>query len=155
MADRIVVMRAGNIEQVGTPLEIYDTPANSFVGSFIGSPAMNLIDGVVVDSGGAGLKDGEGMLWPLPEHASAHIGRSVQLGLRPEHVSLQAGGLPATIRSIEPTGSETHVQMQVGGKTIVAVLRDRPTIAIAEKVNIGFDRSHMQLFDLQTGLHLR
>jgi len=156
MADRIVVMRAGNIEQVGTPLEIYDTPANSFVGSFIGSPSMNLIDGVIVANGaGASLKDGDGTLWPLPEHAVPHIGRSVQLGIRPEHISLQTGGIAAIISSVEPTGAETHVQMQVGGKTIVAVLRDRPGIAIGDTVAIAITDERSQLFDLQTGLHLR
>jgi multiple sugar transport system ATP-binding protein len=155
MADRIVVMRAGKIEQVGTPLEIYDTPANSFVGSFIGSPAMNLIDGVVVASGtGASLKDGDGMLWALPQHAASLIGRSIQLGIRPEHINLQAGGTAAIVRSVEPTGAETHVQMQVGGKTIVAVLRDRPGIAIDDTIGIVFASDRAQLFDLQTGLHL-
>jgi multiple sugar transport system ATP-binding protein len=155
MADRIVVMRAGHIEQVGTPLEIYDTPANSFVGSFIGSPAMNLVEGAVVSSdGGAALKDGDGGLWPLPERASNYAGRSVQLGIRPEHIFVQADGLSATVRSVEPTGSETHVQLDIGGKTIVAVLRDRPSIAVGDTIRIGFDSARAQLFDAQSGLHL-
>ncbi|UJW87409.1 ABC transporter ATP-binding protein [Devosia sp. SL43] len=152
MADRIVVMRAGHIEQVGTPLEIYDTPANSFVGSFIGSPAMNLIEGTVVD--GPALRDGEGALWPLPRRAAVYAGRSVQLGIRPEHIHVQANGVEASVRSVEPTGSETHIQLQIGGKIIVAVLRDRPGIAVGDAIKIGFDSERSQLFDRQSGLYL-
>lgn len=155
MADRIVVMRAGHIEQVGTPLEIYDTPANSFVGSFIGSPSMNLIDGTIVAAeGSASLKDSNGVLWALPGRAAAHIGRSVQLGIRPEHIVLQPDGVAGEVRGVEPTGAETHVQVQVGNRAIVAVLRDRPGLALGNRIQIGYDRDRAQLFDLQSGLLL-
>jgi multiple sugar transport system ATP-binding protein len=153
MADRIVVMRDGHIEQVGTPLQIYDAPVNSFVASFIGSPAMNLIEGKVT-ADGMGLADSEGTLWPLPNGVAGHGGRLVQLGIRPEHITLDAGGIPATVRSVEPTGSETHVQLLVGGKTIIAVLRDQPDIAIGDSVGISFDRQRAQLFDPQNGLRV-
>jgi multiple sugar transport system ATP-binding protein len=155
MADRIVVMRAGHIEQVGTPLEIYDTPANSFVGSFIGSPAMNLVDGTVVGTGDAVvLKDREGNTWPLPERARAYKGRAIQLGFRPEHISLVSGGMEVRVRSVEPTGSETHIQVQAGTQTLTAVLRDRPSLVVGDTIAIAFDDTRVQLFDAQSGLHL-
>ncbi|MCF1741496.1 ABC transporter ATP-binding protein [Paradevosia shaoguanensis] len=152
MADRIVVMRAGRIEQIGTPLEIYDTPANSFVGSFIGSPSMNLIEGVVIDdAGAAALKGRDGTLWSLPGRAAAYKGRSIQLGIRPEHIHIKSDGIAAEIRTVEPTGAETHVQMQAGDTPVVAVLRDRPNLAPGGPLSFGFDVARAGLFDLQTG----
>ena len=155
MADRIVVMRAGHIEQVGTPLEIYDRPANSFVASFIGSPSMNLIDGVVVSCDtGTGLRDSDGTVWRLPEQAASHMGRAIQFGIRPEHIRLASGGIEASVSSVEPTGAETHIQLKAGSKTIVAVLRDRPAISVNDTVSTAYDVDCAQMFDLQTGASL-
>ena len=155
MADRIVVMRAGNIEQVGTPLEIYDRPVNSFVGSFIGSPAMNLIDGTVFSTGsGVVLRDSDGNDWPLPESASAYAGRVIQLGFRPEHLSVVPGGMEIRVRSVEPTGSETQVQLQAGSHTVMGVLRDRPAISVDDTITVIFDQSRIQLFDAASGVRL-
>ena len=155
MADRIVVMRAGNIEQVGTPLEIYDRPVNSFVGGFIGSPAMNLIDGVVVSAGDqVCLRDRDGNDWPLPERAKAYAGRAIQLGFRPEHVSVAPGGVEVSVRSVEPTGAETQIQFQSGSHTVMAVLRDRPAISVDDTISVIFDQSRIQLFDAASGVHL-
>jgi multiple sugar transport system ATP-binding protein len=155
MADRIVVMRAGRIEQVGTPLEIYDAPSNSFVGGFIGSPSMNLINGLVVDAaGGPALEDGDGTSWPLPGLAAKFRGGSIQLGIRPEHIKLTSDGIAAIVRSIEPTGSETHLQLEAGSNTVVAVLNDRPRLAVDEPVGFAYDTANILLFDIETGTRL-
>ncbi|WP_404402116.1 ABC transporter ATP-binding protein [Pelagibacterium halotolerans] len=152
MADRIVVMRDGRIEQAGTPLELYDNPANSFVASFIGSPSMNLIDGAVVEDGnGVAMRDACGTHWPLSEAARAHLGRPVQLGLRPEHIRTAEGGTPGTLVNLEPTGSETHLQVQVGDQPIMVVLHDRFLAPIGSTVDLAIDPDSAKLFDPETG----
>ena len=155
MADRIVVMRSGNIEQVGTPLDIYDTPSNSFVAGFIGSPSMNLIKGVVVDADSApALQTANGVLWPLPPLPPKYDGRSIQLGIRPEHIELTSDGITASVRSIEPTGAETHLQLEAGDDNVVAVLGNRPKLAIGEPVSFSYDAANVLLFDMETGIRL-
>ncbi|MBB3610756.1 sn-glycerol-3-phosphate ABC transporter ATP-binding protein UgpC [Rhizobium sp. BK602] len=155
MADRIVVMRAGHIEQVGSPLEIYDTPANSFVAGFIGSPSMNFIDGRVVEREGTlKLATAEGIDWPLPESARPHIGQPVQLGIRPEHITVGADGVKAKVTIIEPTGSETHLQLQAGSQPIVAAVRDRPSVSPGQSVTLGIDARKAHLFDPASGKRL-
>ncbi|MET0438562.1 MAG: sn-glycerol-3-phosphate ABC transporter ATP-binding protein UgpC [Devosia sp.] len=155
MADRIVVMRAGKIEQIGSPLEIYDNPSNSFVGGFIGSPSMNFIDGTVIEEGGRViLRDVAGTLWPLGDKARAYIGKSVQVGIRPEHIRIVADGLAATVLNIEPTGSETHLQIEVGGQPIVVVVHDRLAAGVGDSVAIEADPDRVTIFDQQTGVRL-
>lgn len=155
MADRIVVMRAGKIEQIGSPLEIYDNPSNSFVGGFIGSPSMNFIDGTVIEEGGRViLRDVAGTLWPLGDKARAYVGKSVQVGIRPEHIRIVADGLAATVLNIEPTGSETHLQIEVGGQPIVVVVHDRLAAGVGDSVAIEADPDRVTIFDQQTGFRL-
>ncbi|MBO9590954.1 ABC transporter ATP-binding protein [Devosia sp.] len=155
MADRIVVMRAGKIEQIGSPLEIYDHPANSFVGGFIGSPSMNFVDGTVVEEGGRlVLRDVSGTLWPLGDKARAYIGRQVQIGVRPEHIRVVEGGIAASVLNIEPTGSETHLQVEVNGQPIVVVVHDRLAAEVGASIGIEADPDRVTLFDQQTGTRL-
>lgn len=155
MADRIVVMRAGRIEQMGSPLEIYDNPANSFVGGFIGSPSMNFVDGAVIEEGGRlVLRDVSGTLWPLGEKARAYAGRSVQVGFRPEHIRIVADGIAASVLNIEPTGSETHLQVEVGGQPMAVVVHDRLAVEVGASVRIEADPERATLFDQQTGARL-
>lgn len=155
MADRIVVMRAGNIEQVGTPLDIYDTPSNSFVAGFIGSPSMNLIKGLVVDAdSGPALQTANGVLWPLPPLPAKYRSRPIQLGIRPEHIGLTSVGIAASVRSIEPTGSETHLQLEAGNDTVVAVLGNRPRLVVGEPVSFTYDTANILLFDMESGIRL-
>lgn len=155
MADRIVVMRGGNIEQIGSPLEIYDEPANSFVAGFIGSPSMNFIDGLVVERNRAiELQAAEDLHWPLPDSARAHTGKSVQLGIRPEHISIGTDGVPGKIIIIEPTGSDTHLQLQAGSQTIVAAVRDRLSVSPGQSVALGIDPVKAHLFDPSGGQRL-
>ncbi|MBU1307341.1 MAG: sn-glycerol-3-phosphate ABC transporter ATP-binding protein UgpC [Alphaproteobacteria bacterium] len=155
MADRIVVMRAGRIEQVGTPLDIYDHPANSFVAGFIGSPSMNLIDGTVVETGGGvAMRDGDGLDWPLPAAAQAQLGQAVTLGVRPEHIVVGHGGIGGTVVNIEPTGSDTHLQLQVGKHPIMVVLHDRLSASIGAPITITIDPERASLFHHATGVRL-
>jgi multiple sugar transport system ATP-binding protein len=152
MADRIVVMRDGHIEQVGTPLDIYDTPANSFVAGFIGSPSMNLINGVVKHGNGDPvLETPDGAAWPLPTGLRVNTGTPVQLGIRPEHIFLDPAGLDAEAVIIEPTGAETHVQMRIGLQLLTGVFRDRPAIGLGETFRVRPDTSRAHLFDKESG----
>ena len=155
MADRIVVMRGGDIEQIGSPLEIYDEPANSFVAGFIGSPSMNFIDGLVVERNGkVELQATEELHWPLPDSARTYIGKSVQLGIRPEHISIDTDGVAAKVIIIEPTGSDTHLQLQAGSQTIVAAVRDRLSVSPGQSIPLRIDRTKAHLFDPSSGQRL-
>jgi multiple sugar transport system ATP-binding protein len=148
MADRIVVMHSGNIEQIGTPLELYDHPANLFVAGFIGSPAMNIISGSI-DGTSFRFADGTsidlGTLPPIVEDGP------ITLGVRPEHLRLDPAGTMAEIVVIEPTGSETQVTVSLGGLDLVGVFRERISAGPGEKIGISFDTGQVHLFDISTG----
>ena len=147
MADRIVVMHAGRVEQIGTPLELYDRPANRFVAGFIGSPAMNFLDGVVeID----GFRDRGGALWPLPPGAPA-VGPAIY-GVRPEHLRLEPGGIPMKVRVLEPTGSETQVIGEIAGTPILGAFRERVAVAPGDVIEVGVNRALVHLFDPETGI---
>ncbi len=121
MADRIVVLREGRVEQAGRPLDLYDRPANVFVAGFIGSPSMNLL---VLAPGGGALSDGT----PLPSSLVPPAGAAT-LGLRPEHLRVApagaADGFAAILRALEPTGSETLVMARLGSHAITVTARER------------------------------
>ncbi len=148
MADRIVVMNAGRIEQVGSPLELYDRPANRFVATFIGSPAMNLIPGTAR----AGGVEAHGAL--LPATTPAPEGQPILYGIRPEHLDLADTGLAAEVRVVEPTGAETMTWLRAGGTDIVAVFRDRHALAPGQPVHLRPRPDKAHLFDPETGRRL-
>jgi multiple sugar transport system ATP-binding protein len=150
MADKIVVMHGGHVEQVGAPLELYDRPSNLFVAGFIGSPAMNFLKGHV--SGGA--FDVNGTSFPLPPHANGADGAKLVYGVRPEHWSLTGNGIPATVRVVEPTGSETQVMAEVAGSPIVCAFRERVTARPGEVIHVAPDPALVHLFDEGTGMRL-
>jgi len=151
MADRIVVMREGVIEQLGTPLELYDRPANLFVASFIGSPAMNLIEGTVASRDGQPVLEAEGgAVWPLPAGITVNQGDQLTYGVRPEHLSIAPGGIEAQIVVVEPTGAETHVLLEAGKQQITAVLRERLDVGPGATLPIAPDLKHIHLFDPRT-----
>jgi multiple sugar transport system ATP-binding protein len=144
MADKIVVMRAGRIEQVGKPLDLYDRPVNTFVATFIGSPAMNLFDGKNVE--GRFVLDG-GPALPLPnDRGTPEI---AQYGIRPEHVALSADdtGVPAQIILVEPTGPETMLIVKIGNQTATVMLRDRVDVEPGQNVKLSIDLAKLHLFD--------
>ena len=157
MADRIVVMHDGIVEQIGTPLELYDNPANLFVAGFIGSPAMNFISGVVKRDRGAGFIQTEsGAVLPLPPNAPAAPESKVVFGIRPEHLSLGADGdgVPADVQVIEPTGAETQVFVEMAGAQVTAVFTDRHDFAPGERIMLRPRPDTIHLFDAATGRHL-
>ncbi|MBP2557924.1 multiple sugar transport system ATP-binding protein [Neorhizobium galegae] len=150
MADRIVVMNGGVIEQVGSPLDLYDRPANLFVAGFIGSPSMNILSGR--------LENGSFVLAGGTAIAAANLAsfgnRSIQLGVRPEHLHLDPNGLNAEIVTVEPTGSETQVVMRLGGHEVTGVFRERIMKMPGEALSIGIDIEHVHIFDKETGKRL-
>jgi len=153
MADKIVVMRDGRIEQVGAPLELFDRPANIFVASFIGSPSMNLLKGTM-RGGEKPAVDISGTLFPAAPNASAADGRAVVYGVRPEHLEIHADGVPARISVVEPTGSETLVFLRFGDSEIVALFRERHAFRPGDTLHLKPRLDQVHLFDAGTGNRL-
>jgi multiple sugar transport system ATP-binding protein len=147
MADRIVVMHDGIIEQIGTPLELYDRPANLFVAGFIGSPAMNMLNGKL--DGDHFVAD-DGTRVPLPIAPGNSVGRAVTVGVRPEHFSLDPNGVEAEILTVEPTGSETQVVARFAGHDVVGAFRERITAQPGEKIRIRPGEA-VHIFDKESG----
>jgi multiple sugar transport system ATP-binding protein len=159
MADKIVIMRDGVVEQAGAPLDLYDRPANIFVAGFIGSPAMNFLTGRVERSdGGAVFVSDAGTKLPLDAAMAASAGKEpVVCGIRPEHISLAtaADGLPAEIAVIEPTGSETHLMVKAGSDQLVVLLRERASVKAGDNVRLAATTGDIHLFSAATGNRLR
>ena len=151
MADRIVVMRDGHIAQIGAPLDLYDRPANTFVAGFIGSPSMNLLEGVVRHTPGGMMADVAGISHPLTSNPALADGHKITFGIRPEHLDLGDTGIAAKIAVIEPTGSETHVVLRAGNADIVAVFRDRHAFKVGDTVHLAPQPRLVHLFDGASG----
>ena len=154
MADRIVVMRDGRIEQIDTPINVYDRPANVFVGQFIGSPPMNLIPGQVDDANGApAMVTRSGLRLPLPTGLTPVTGgRAVVYGLRPEHLALAAGnhGIHGTVTFIEPLGRETLIYCDIGEDQVCIAPGDRATVRPGDRVLIQPTFDSASVFDNAT-----
>jgi multiple sugar transport system ATP-binding protein len=151
MADKIVVMNSGNIEQAGRPLDLYDRPVNLFVAGFIGSPAMNMVKGTVA---GGTLRMDDGTEWPLPANGARPNDGPAIYGVRPEHLRLDPQGIPATVQVVEPTGSETQVLMRIGGQPVIGAFRERVSARPGEILPVRPDTSLVHLFDQQSGQRL-
>ena len=154
MADRIVVMNDGIVEQAGSPLDLYDRPANIFVAGFIGSPAMNLLKGKVTVNGKPSFVTDSGVPLPLADAPANSDGRPVIYGIRPEHFILANNGLAAEISVVEPTGSETQVFAKLGGEKIVGVFRERIATKPGELLPISPTPRAVHLFDQASGKRL-
>ena len=150
MADKIVVMRDGRVEQIGTPLGLYDNPANTFVASFIGSPSLNFVHGRIASEGGQKcfVSDG-GLSLPLPE-TPAEVGQEVTYGIRPEHIQIGAGGVPMEVVVIEPTGSETQIFAKSGKDLIDALVRERISARPGSELGFVINPEDVHLFDRKT-----
>jgi len=151
MADKIVVMRDGIVEQIGAPLDLYDKPGNIFVASFIGSPAMNLLEGRI--EGGAFVTTG-GLRLPLPAGRSGLSNRPAVYGLRPEHITLNDAGVPVEVVVVEPTGSETLIVVKGGQTELDCLFRSRILPNPGETLRIQPDTAHVHLFDAESGHRL-
>ena len=150
MADKIVVMRDGRVEQVGTPLDLYDNPDNVFVAGFIGSPSMNFIHGkIVVSAGRKQFVSDNGLALPLPE-TSAADGAAVTYGIRPEHIGIGEGGVRMNVVVVEPTGSETQVFAKAGNDLIDALVKDRISARPGSEIGFLIDPANVRLFDRKT-----
>ena len=155
MADRIVVMRDGFVEQIGTPLDLYDNPANLFVAGFIGSPGMNLIPGRIdIASGTPGFTAAGGGHLPLPDGLVLAGGAEVVYGIRPEHLAIGQGTVVAEVVVVEPTGAETQVTAKLGSGSLVATVRERLSFGSGETVRLAPDMAKVYLFDAKTGVRL-
>jgi multiple sugar transport system ATP-binding protein len=154
MADKIVVMHDGIVEQMGSPLDLYDKPGNIFVAGFIGSPAMNFIKGKVAVNGGASFVADGGFTMPLAAAPMGAAGRPVVLGIRPEHIHIGPEGAPAEIVVIEPTGSETQVVVKTGGQEMICLFRERIMAQPGETIRIAPNAGLTHLFDAESGIRL-
>jgi multiple sugar transport system ATP-binding protein len=154
MADKIVVMHDGIVEQIGTPLELYDRPDNLFVAGFIGSPAMNFLPGKVKQNGVLGFEGPNGVNLPLGMAPANSDGRPAVYGVRPEHFTIADEGADAEIVVVEPTGSETQVVARLGGEEVIAVFRERHTFEPGDRIRLKPNPSLVHLFDESTGKRL-
>lgn len=164
LADRIVLMRDGHIVQVGTPLELFNTPVNTFAATFIGSPPMNLADGVVSDAGTIVLRDS--LTIPVPKSARAHVkpGQKVQLGFRADNLmpvghAVEEKGelvdLELTVALTEPLGTETLLFADLAGLEVQAKMLNPRPVQPGEKLafHLMLDKTHV--FDAASGVALR
>jgi multiple sugar transport system ATP-binding protein len=153
MADKIVVMHDGRVEQIGAPLDLYDRPGNLFVAGFIGSPAMNFFNGTVRRNGATEFRCADGLKLPLGT-ADAADGKAAVYGVRPEHFTLADDGAEAEIQVVEPTGSETQLVAKLGGQNVLAVFRERHPFKPGDTVRLKPDPQLVHLFDQATGERL-
>ena len=163
LADRIVLMRDGVIEQHGAPLELFERPATRFVAGFLGSPKMNFLRGVVrrTADGDAIQIDGDSAQLALPARAygdEAADGMQVVLGVRPEHMSRATSATPpagcvrldTTIELLQPTGSRTYATFRLGGEPVIAELDAHDVSQPGERIALDLNIARATLFDAQT-----
>lgn len=161
LADRIVVLKDGYIEQVGTPLELFLKPANVFVAGFIGTPPMNLVASTIE-------KDGEqqtlvfpgGLKLPVPPLRGSELQhkQNVVMGIRTEEITLvgeesnarEEWTFPATVKVVEPLGNENHLHVEIGGETFVARCEGRRIVKIGEQIDVAFNLEQLHIFDAET-----
>ena len=153
LADKIVVLREGRIEQVGAPMDLYRDPDNRFVAGFIGSPAMNFLGGTVVERGidvpafGANLK---------PDVSLPPAGTGVDLGLRPEHVSISPEGRTHRVELTEALGGVSYAYLEsVSGERVIVEERGDDRVSVGETVGLAFETRNLRLFSADSGLRIR
>jgi multiple sugar transport system ATP-binding protein len=151
MADKIVVMHDGRVEQIGAPLELYDRPRNLFVAGFIGSPAMNLLKGIVRANGRLEFEGSGDIRLPLADAPGGADGRPAVYGVRPEHFALADDGPEAIVQVVEPTGSELQVVARLGDEDIIAVFRERHAFKPGDRIRLRPNPQLVHLFDEATG----
>jgi multiple sugar transport system ATP-binding protein len=155
MADKIVVLNGGRIEQAGEPLELYSNPRNLFVAGFIGSPEMNLLPATVGEAGATKVTLADGTEVPIGTPLDKAPGTEIVYGTRPQHIAIGGEGVPAEIIVVEPTGEAQEVLAQVGAQRISVVVRDHAPLRPGETIHLAIDPTKVLLFDKQSGLRLR
>ncbi len=159
LADRIVVMHDGIIEQIGSPLELFDKPGNLFVAQFIGSPSMNILPGTLRQDNGQAWVEAHGERWPVgPSLAGNPVrdGQAVSYGVRPGDVSISSTGqgIAAKVIVVEPTGAETELLLDVGGAKLIVVIHGRTQAQPDDVIRLEIDAAKTHLFDGTTGKRL-
>jgi multiple sugar transport system ATP-binding protein len=155
LADRVVVMNNGNIEQIGTPQQLYHAPTTRFVAGFIGSPAMNFIPGTIERNGaGPVVRTADNTLLPLPQDAPGEVGKAVRYGVRPAHLSLAGAGEPAieaVVDVVEPTGDDIFVYCSMAGQEVWAMFSERHDFAPGQRIQLRPQLERVHLFDAESG----
>lgn len=152
MADKIIVLKDGEISQSGTPLELYDTPRNRFVATFIGSPSMNILPAETIDKNKIKLNDGQ-----IVNVSNSEVpGKTVLLGIRPEDLSVNTEGesIRVKVDVVEPTGAETHLTCSGPDAPVLAAIRGRVDTKPADYITFNFDAANAHLFCADTELAL-
>jgi multiple sugar transport system ATP-binding protein len=160
LGDRVVVMKDGWVQQVGEPLELYNTPANKFVAGFIGSPAMNFARVKVAEANGALIAENNGLRIRLPEEIAqrlrGHGSRDITLGIRPDDLTVATAADPAdlcfdaTIEVIEQLGSEIVLDTKVGDSMMVASVEPNVKVKVHDKLRLAMRPSRLHVFDSKT-----
>src|SRR3954452_4189423 len=160
LGDRVVVMKDGVVQQVGEPLELYNTPANRFVAGFIGSPAMNFANVTVTEANGSLLAENSGLRITLPvetaQRLRGHVGREITLGVRPEDLTVAGDAtadhpsFDAVIEVVEQLGSEILLDMKVGEGMMVASVEPSVRVKVRDKLRLAIRPSRLHVFDAKT-----
>jgi len=159
MSDRVVILNGGRVEQVGAPLDVYDNPANLFVATFIGSPAMNLLDGMLVREADAAFAQINGVKIPVSASVKGASGTSIVLGVRPEHLSIEAGNAPESafrfqVNMVEPTGAESHIYGRCGDTEMIVALAGRSALSAGDIVKLTASQESLHVFEKEGGRRL-
>jgi len=163
MADRIVLLRDGHIEQAGAPLDLYERPATRYVAGFLGSPAMNFVPARLQGEAALAVALADGSALTLPAGRSAKLtgrrGQAITLGVRPEHITRAGGDLraglvrrTASIELVQPTGSRTYATFRLGGAEVVAELQAHDVSQPGETIELAIDMNRVVLIDPTTEL---
>ena len=154
MADVIVIMRDGVIEQIGSPLEVYDNPANLFVAQFIGSPGMSIFEGEISQEDGQAVMRSGNEIFPIPQDRDVQNGMKVLYGVRPEHLvpTVEGPGIETTIKVVEPTGPETHIYADLNGQEICSISRERLDWKSESSLKVAPNVAYVHLFNAETNV---
>ena len=155
MANRIVVMRDGVVEQVGAPLDLYDCPASIFVAGFIGSPTMNFVDGIVEAGRPNKARLANGALVSAADGPQLAHGQSVTIGMRPEHLFFSNEGIEGEVLVLEPLGMSTQVTIEVMGERLGLLTLDRPKLKPGDPVKLAIAPENVHVFDRASGAAIR
>jgi len=157
MADEVVIMREGNIEQSGTPMEIYDHPDNLFVAQFIGSPGMNILECEVAEHNGTQVAVCDGLKLPLPTNRELQTSKKIFYGVRPEHLHISTttgnnndSAIVGKVKVVEPTGPEIHVYTRLANQDVCAITRERLELHPGNEITLDPEMDHIHLFDGET-----
>ncbi len=151
MADKIVLMKGGDIEQVGTPDELYDRPVSKYAADFVGSPSMNFVEAEIVVEGGQPLLVAEGVRLALANGAAAHAGKKVTCGLRPSDLTLsEQGAIAGEVILAEKTGADQNLHLSIGGEDFVATAPRDAAVTPGHVARLSVPPDKIHLFDMET-----